>query len=147
MTVSDQAGAFGECSVGLSGGFGGGLVMQGECATLNDGFRQTRHLTHTKTTTNELTKAAAGCMHGQCRAAAVPGSPVELRGHKGYGNQRDCGSNNICLHFAEPRQCLQAGVTQEENHHQSNNQLVHVCLRYHLLFRWFYLGRPTTRYR
>ena len=77
-----------------------------------------------------------------CRGA---GSPVELRGHKGYGNQRDCGGNHIYLHLAEPCQCLQAGVTQEENRHQSNHQFVHVCLRYHLLFRWFYLERPTTR--
>ena len=70
-----------------------------------------------------------------CRGA---GSSVELRDHKGYGNKRDGGSNQICLHVAEPRQCLHAGVTQEENHHQSNNQLVHVCLRYHLLCRWLY---------
>jgi hypothetical protein len=66
-------------------------------------------------------KAAAGCMHGQCRAAAVPGSPVELRDNKGYGNHRDGSSNHIELHLTEPRQCLQAGVTQEENHHQTNH--------------------------
>ena len=80
-------------------------------------------------------KAAGGCMHGQCRAAAVPGSPVELRNYKGDGNKRDSSSNQIYLHLAKPRQCLQAGVTQEENHHQSNHQLVHVFLRYRLLFR------------
>ena len=33
-----------------------------------------------------IRKSAAGYMHGQCRAAAVPGSPGELRYHKGYGN-------------------------------------------------------------
>jgi hypothetical protein len=38
------------------------------------------------------------------------------------------------------------GVTQEENHHQPNNQFVHVYLRYHLLFRWFYHRPLTTRY-
>ena len=77
-------------------------------------------------------------MHGQCRAAAVPGSSVNLRDHEGYGNKRDGSSNHVCLHFAKPRQCLEAGVTQEENHHQTNNPLVHAFLRYHLLFRWFY---------
>ena len=85
-------------------------------------------------------------MHGQCRAAAVPGLPVDLRDDEGYGNHRDGSSNNIELHLAEPCQCLQAGVTQEENHHQTNKYLVHVYLRYHLLFRWFYHRRLTTRY-
>ena len=51
----------------------------------------------------------------------MPGSPVELRNHKGYGNQRDSSSNHIYLHFAKPCQSFQPGVTQEENHHQSNN--------------------------
>ena len=60
-------------------------------------------------------------MHGQCRTAAVPGSSVKLRDHEGYGNKSDGGSNQICLHLAEPRQSLKAGVTQEENNHQSNN--------------------------
>ena len=46
-------------------------------------------------------KAAAGWMHGQCRAAAVPGLPVELRDDEGYGNHRDGSSNDIELHFAE----------------------------------------------
>jgi hypothetical protein len=91
-------------------------------------------------------KAAAGWMHGQCRAAAVPGLSVDLRDDERYGNHRDGSSNNIEFHLTEPRQCLQAGITQEENHHQTNNQFVHVYLRYHLLFRWFYLRRLTTRY-
>ena len=82
----------------------------------------------------------------QCRAAAALGSPVELRNNKWYRNQCDCGSNHIYLHLAEPRQCLQTGVTQEENRHQSNHQLVHAYLRYHLLFRWLYHRRPATRY-
>jgi hypothetical protein len=41
---------------------------------------------------------------------------------------------------------LQTGVTQKENHHQSNKKLVHVFLRYYLSFRWFYLMCPTTGY-
>ena len=70
--------------------------LRGTCTSVNGRKSPFR------TNKNGDPKVAAGCMHGQCRAAAVPGSPVELRDNKGYGNHCDGSSNNIELHLAEP---------------------------------------------
>jgi hypothetical protein len=84
------------------GGLSAAVTPGGECRQSAKRDIQHQHK-------NGDPKAAAGVLHGQCRAATVPELPIKLRDHKGHGNKRDSSSKDICLHLAKPRQCLQAG--------------------------------------